>query len=509
MAGSRASRGHFSAGSHADHRASTAACAARTEASPCSDICAIRDLIRAEGRGAPRGSGRYEDCSTLRMLGRLAWVPCLAFLACSASGSDEGETFDELTEAESKGALIVANDVSSASLKNDVGLHTVIVASIVGFRSGADGDEGTRDDKKFRSMEELKAQPHVSPNAIAKMVAYWRDYLATSPAWRRGMPTGRVDRYALFEVLARDYSHASGMGARTTFKDVVEQVLCRLEGANPGPLTLSCGRGNEHSTKVAVGDDGSFSIPRATANPADVRTEFQGKISASLKVTLSEYRHVFIARCPQLVGRCIPKEHWRFERDIEGVDEATATFESEDLKGACGSPTGASALKVKDPHVGLSVGELDACPACYRPIAQCFRPLEADGRAFPMRACLHSSVSEFHTTIAPERCARGEPLASFVCTDESSPSNICAGSRQPVGSLPRDAVVDVTGPCPASYTRVAQCQVGMNPARAVCAKNGLVTQKVAYEQGCPAGFVTAYRQACDFSDVHVCARLPG
>jgi hypothetical protein len=70
------------------------------------------------------------------------------------------------------GALRLVNGASAQSLKNDVRVTKRVADNIVAWRRGADGVEGTADDRIFYALAELDAIPYIGPATLSRIVDY-------------------------------------------------------------------------------------------------------------------------------------------------------------------------------------------------------------------------------------------------------------------------------------------------------------------------------------------------
>lgn len=87
------------------------------------------------------------------------------------SGKSDGANFAE-GSPEARGILRVANELSRAKLREDVGLASRTVSGIVDFRAGNDAKLGTDDDVAIASLVELDGIPYVGNTAFEKLLAY-------------------------------------------------------------------------------------------------------------------------------------------------------------------------------------------------------------------------------------------------------------------------------------------------------------------------------------------------
>ncbi len=126
-----------------------------------------------------------------------AWGFLLCLPACAPGGaSEDGELdsfstngkVDEAFGIDTSGPLAravlkLASEASRNILSDDVGLGTRTTDNIIRVRAGSDGVEGTTDDVRFETLEQLDAVPYVGPRALEKLIAYARanGYVETGP----------------------------------------------------------------------------------------------------------------------------------------------------------------------------------------------------------------------------------------------------------------------------------------------------------------------------------------
>jgi hypothetical protein len=81
------------------------------------------------------------------------------------------------------GVLQVANTLTQAQLKSQVGLASAAATNIAAYRKGDDETAGTSDDEQFDTLRELDSIPFVGPVAFGKLLAYAQAHgFTTNPA---------------------------------------------------------------------------------------------------------------------------------------------------------------------------------------------------------------------------------------------------------------------------------------------------------------------------------------
>jgi len=105
--------------------------------------------------------------------------------------------------------LAILNDPNS-NLQN-VGVHATVAKQISEALAGEDGERGTADDEKFRSLEHARKQVSLlSTTALERVSDYCKKSVGKEP-WRKGLADadGEVRRNAGFPILGRQVDVAS------------------------------------------------------------------------------------------------------------------------------------------------------------------------------------------------------------------------------------------------------------------------------------------------------------
>lgn len=188
------------------------------------------------------------------------------------------------------GALRVANELGEGQLVSDAHLGKRAAAAIVRFRAGRDGREGTLDDWRFESLDELDAVPYVGDPSIEKLAEYAqvRGWIPSPPALVSTSPapgTEGFDRCGTLELRFSQPIDPESIDVHTDALRVTvegDRVLAR--GFNlPGPKSLSVrsaravGGGppmkDWATLQVRVADTGSPSLVRPWPEGAGARVD--------------------------------------------------------------------------------------------------------------------------------------------------------------------------------------------------------------------------------------------
>src|SRR5262249_6428427 len=123
--------------------------------------------------------------SDARMLLRvIVSAIAIATTACAAADGADPDMVGEAGKllftdgtADAFRALRVANTLTAASLQHDAKLTASASRNLVARRAGADGVDGTADDRPFYTLAELDAVRDVGAGSINRLAAYGRAHV--------------------------------------------------------------------------------------------------------------------------------------------------------------------------------------------------------------------------------------------------------------------------------------------------------------------------------------------
>ena len=152
-------------------------------------------VARRDGADATFGTADDQPFVSVDDLDSVSWVGPAALEALLAYARDNG--WLEVGGAERDAAILaLVNDPATTFelLDVDVALDRRAAENIIAYRDGADGVNGTADDRLFASIEELDMIPYVGPAALDAMAAY---ALANGYGGPAEPPVGEVPPCAL------------------------------------------------------------------------------------------------------------------------------------------------------------------------------------------------------------------------------------------------------------------------------------------------------------------------